>query len=277
MPVRKKKIAAAKEWYWEAEQDRIAADEDFKLIQSPADWPGEGLECVGLWFLLFNQMARSKRKGFLCDLVDTRKPMSPYDLAKLTGRSASVVLLVMNVLLERNLFSKNDQGIVYSRGLVRKEELRLVRSKAGKKGGLRSQVLLKQIVEQNTEQTLRIGILIPPDLSSPDGDFAQAKVGANEPAARLAFVYQSSVRGRRPEELSVCFDAFAEMIAMGVEEEAATVYLKKKPPARDRSEYLWQIKNKLYVAAGISVAKPKENLFGGLQEFVGKEQRNEQG
>lgn len=254
-----RKKLTSKDWYWEAEQDKIAADEDFKLLPSPDGWPGEGLECLGLWLLIFNQMARSRRKGYLCDPVDENKPMSMADLSRITSRTRETVLLVLNVLLDRNLFSKNEQGIIYSRGLVRKEELRVIRSKSGKKGGLRAQRLLKQKLEQSTEQnveqTLRIGIRIdsPDSTLNDSADFLLPKF--DDASHRLAFLYRSTLKGRRAEDETICVQAFAEMLAMGATEEVLAADLRRKPPERDRSEHLWQIKKRL-----LETAPKKANL-----------------
>lgn len=151
-------MAKKKDWYWEAESDKIASDEDLRLLQSPEGWPGDGLECIGLWFLMINLMWRSSRSGYLHDPTNERLPLDSTKLAKLLGRDPTVVARVLTVLLDRGLFSKSPEGIIYSRGILRRVKLRKDRSKAGKKGGLRSQSLLKQTVEQKDEQTVRIGI-----------------------------------------------------------------------------------------------------------------------
>lgn len=256
-----------KDWYWEAEQNKIAADEDLKLIRSPAGWPSDGLDCVGLWFLMFNLMARSARKGYLSDPSDDRKPMSGDALSVLTGRSPAVISPILDVILARKMFSKNEEGIIYSRGLVRKEDLRKKRSKSGKKGGKRTQDLLKQVLEQNSKQTLRIGINNTPDSKDTGGDFAQAKVEANEPAERLAFLYRSCIRGRKPEDLCVCVEAFAEMLAMGLSEDVISADLRRGPPDRDRGEYIWQIKARLFKAKG-GVDERSADPFAGFKQAI---------
>lgn len=149
---------SSKDWYWEAEHDRIAADESLRLVRSPEGWPSGGLECVGLWFLVMNQLWRSPRIGYLCDLTDTSLPMSDTELAALVGRDSAVVKLILKVLLVRKMFSVTPEGIIYSRGILRKLEIKKKRISAGRKGGKASQRLLKQTVEQNTEQRLGIGI-----------------------------------------------------------------------------------------------------------------------
>lgn len=259
------KKTVAKDWYWEAEQNRIAADVDLKLIPSPEGWESEGLECVGLWFLMFNLMAMSVRKGYLLSPADDRKGMTTSELAVLTGRTVAVVSRIQAVILQRGLFSQTEDGIIYSRGLVRKEELRKKRSKSGKKGGLRTGDLLKQIAKQNAQQTLRIRIQNASESFNGD-DFAQAKVEAkfDDAARRLAFVYRGAIRGRRPEDESVCVEAFAEMLAMGLSEDLLTSELRKGPPQRDRGEYLWQIKKRL----GVGTANGDANLMGGIAAFA---------
>lgn len=268
----------AKDWYWEAEQDKIASDMDLLLIRSPDDWPAEGLECVGLWFLMLNLMAKSVRKGYLLDPADDRKPMSATELAVLTGRSAAVVSRIQAVILQRGLFSQNEDGIIYSRGMVRKEELRKKRAKSGKKGGLRTQDLLKQNVKQNTKQTLGIGIELTPNSSSMQCDFAQANAQAKpsedpppgkyrDAAVRVAFVYASHMRGRRMEDVTERVDAFEAMLEMGVPEEYLTRDLKRRPPDRDRSEQLWQIKKRAFDAFGIKdKAEPRPPSKGEIEQ-----------
>ena len=274
MPPKKK--PASKDWYWEAEQDKIAADPDLKLIRSPEGGPhdSEGLDCVGLWTLVMNLMAMSSRKGYLSDPADRDKPMRFTDLALLVSRSECLVSRLMEVILKREMFSKNEQGIIYSRGMVRKEELRKIRSKSGRKGGLRSQVLLKQNFKQNTEQTLGIGIGIETPSSSNGVDFAQAKF--DDAAHRLAFLYRSCLKGRRPEEETIVVQAFTEMLAMGATEDEITRDLKRGPPARNRAEYLWQINNRLLEQNTGKVGKLEQAAIDA-REWANGEKINEQG
>lgn len=260
--------ATTKDWYWEAEQDKIASDDDLRFVPSPEGWPSQGLDTVGLWFLILNEMARSKRKGYLSDPFNGELPLTTDALAFKVGRPVDVVARVLEVILARNLFSKTASGIIYSRGMVRREELRKKRSKSGKKGGLKTKGLLEQIVKQSAQQTLRVGIEESNSSSLPEGSFAQAKF--DDAAGRLAFVYRSHVRGRRPDDVSVCVEAFAEMLAMGLTESAIDADLRRGPPARDRSEHLWQIKARLFRAAGIGNGKTDADLMGGIAAFANR-------
>jgi hypothetical protein len=291
MPPRKKKIPV-KDWYWEAEHDRIAADEDLKLIRSPDGWPSEGFDCVGLWFLMFNLMSRSPRRGYLLSPADNRKPMSSHELAVLTGRAEAVVSRLQAVILLRGLFSKTEDGIIYSRGLVKKEELRKIRSKSGKKGGLRSQSLLKQKFEQNTEQTLGIGIkeqtvssapesaekshaATPPHLMGVQGEgfaqaksFAQAKVRAKTQAGEeldsmLGGLAQEAAflqgKGTGATAVSEWFVLFGDLVNLGltVEEIAAEV----QRDDRERAEKPWELRKRMK-------SKGKESKQISDEEFM---------
>jgi predicted transcriptional regulator len=255
MPRKKKN---AKDWYWEAEQDKIAADENLKLIRSPDDGPAEGLDCVGLYFLMLNEMARSVRKGYLLSPADDRKPMSATELAVLTGRSAAVISRTQAVILQRGLFSKTDTGIVYSRGMVRKEELRKKRAKCGKKGGLRTGDLLKQIVEQNGQQNLGIGIEIQsPSSNLPEEKFAQAKSGCPPSAHDLAVKWCFMRRGTGKESAQDAAEVFAGMIAVGISSLAIDAEIDS--PKRDRAEYLWEFRKRV---KGLNHAKPVDTKAG---------------
>ena len=62
------------------------------------------------------------------------------------------------------------------------------------------------------------------------------------------------------------------MLAMGVQEADAIDDLKRQPPQRDRSEYLWQIKNRLFAKAGIGEKNDKPEQFSGIKEFVARQE-----
>ena len=238
-------MAKSKNWYWEAEQDRIAADVDLRTLPSPEGWPSDGLDSVGLYFLLLNEMWRSVRVGYLCDPVQVNVPLDGTKLASLVGRDPAVVQRVIHVLLERKMFSKTPEGIVFSRGIIRREELRKKRSKAGKKGGLRSQDLLRQKVEDQVEQTIRIRIGIQSPLNGSD---------LISLAQKAAFL---SGKGQKADWVRDWEMHLSDLLAAGLSAEEIEKELdeSKGPSGPRRSEPPWDFKERLLAARGLGKRK----------------------
>lgn len=252
-------MAKKKDWYWEAESDKIAADLDLLLIRSPDEGPTQGLECVGLYFLMTNLMWRSPRTGYLCDPAKEGVPMSDTDLAVLVGRDSAVVQRVLNVLLVREMFSKTLEGIIYSRGILRRLALRAKRSKAGKKGGLRSQDLLKQKVEQNTEQTLRlrIGIGIDSSEGGSGGNLDPPEFSIAFLAQEAAFAEGWGGQANRIAKWHVVLD---DLSRAGFSDARLAGELAKKPL---KSEPPWDFLKRL-----LKASKPTQDIQAEIERRI---------
>lgn len=243
-----------KHWYWEAEQDRIAADEELRLLPSPKDWPSQGLECVGLWFLMMNQMWRSPKTGYLCDPVHQDLPLKTTDLASMVGRDVQVVERVLKVIMTRKLFESTTEGIIYSRGILRKVALRKKRVSAGRKGGKATADLLKQNVKQMVEQPITLGIGIQnqnshgSEIESPDAEDTRL-------AQKAAFLAGD---GLRPSAVTRWLAFISDLRRFGIA--AAVVEAELDRPDRMRSEAPWEFQKRLLDAAGISNGKKKQPL-----------------
>lgn len=144
-------MAKDEDWYWACEPALVLADEDLALCPAPDGWPDEGLSCLGLYFLMLCVMHRSPRRGYL--LASNGLPLTTADLARLVRRPVEVVNKVQAVLLSRSLFSVSGQGEIYSRGMVKRQELRLKRQDSGSKGG-KARVLVEQTLKEKVKQTL---------------------------------------------------------------------------------------------------------------------------
>lgn len=87
----------------------------------------------GLWFELILMMRQSPRCGYLCDHKGA--PLSD----EIASRSARVSLRkfrsLRDELREKGVFSEDENGVMYSRKMVRDEEKRRKCSDAGKAGG----------------------------------------------------------------------------------------------------------------------------------------------
>ena len=105
----------------------------------PADWrkdPGvQSLDFFerGFWFELLCIMHESDERGVL---VLNGKPMSDDIIARLTGLDKQIATKTLTTLLSRGVADRRgSDNALYSRRMVRDEEVRQIRTRAGKLGG----------------------------------------------------------------------------------------------------------------------------------------------
>jgi hypothetical protein len=105
----------------------------------PGDWmkdPGlrsVSLEARGLWMDMLCLLFESGRRGYLQHA--TGKPVTPEQLARMTGGSTEQVSRLLQELEDSGVFSRTEHGTIYSRRMIRDERKRSACSEAGKKGG----------------------------------------------------------------------------------------------------------------------------------------------
>lgn len=184
----------------------------------PADWRKDpalsacSLAARGLWIELICIAHESERYGHL-DI--NGKPMTPAQLARMVGELPATVAKLLTELEDAGVFSRDEQGCIYSRRMVADERIRNVRSDAGRLGG--NPNLVKQkvdgLLKQNEGQNLTPSSSSSSSSSNntpkapaaaPDG-FAEfwrvypKKVG--KPAAERAF-RSAKLNGHLPEVLA---------------------------------------------------------------------------
>ena len=100
----------------------------------------------GLWIDMLCLMWQARPRGYL--QTATGAPLSDEQIARMTGNcSLEEVRGWLGELDELGVFSRTDQGVIYSRRLVREERVRQARSDAGRKGGR------NRLLKQNRKQT----------------------------------------------------------------------------------------------------------------------------
>lgn len=105
----------------------------------PNDWLAEptirvcSVAARGLWMDMLSLMHLSPRRGYL--LAATGSPISPEQLARLTGCSADEVTRLLAELTSSGACSCTDDGTLYNRRMVREEGKREKCREAGRKGG----------------------------------------------------------------------------------------------------------------------------------------------
>jgi len=90
----------------------------------PSDWQAEAtlrscsLASKGLWIEMLGLMAHSVRHGYLCKM-NRSDPMPPEDLAKILGEPVDEIKSLLQELEGNGVFSKNSDGFIYSRRLLK--------------------------------------------------------------------------------------------------------------------------------------------------------------
>ena len=104
----------------------------------PSDWRSDnGVQALsyferGVWFEILCLMHESEQRG---KLLLNGKPMSDEVLARLLGLDKQILTKALTTLLEYGVASRDDDGSLFSRRMIRDENLRLIRTESGKKGG----------------------------------------------------------------------------------------------------------------------------------------------
>lgn len=118
----------------------------------PADWRKDpalsacSLSARGLWIELCCIAHESDEYGVLSI---NGKPMSDIQLARMVGESPKAVIKLIAELEQAGVFSRLENGAIYSRRMVKDEHIRNVRASAGSKGG--NPDLIGKKVKQNQE------------------------------------------------------------------------------------------------------------------------------
>jgi hypothetical protein len=119
----------------------------------PADWRKDpalsscSLAARGLWIELMCIAHESDRYGALS--VNGR-PMDSKQIARMVGEGPNVVVKLLGELEAAGVFSRAEDGAIYSRRMVKDEHIREVRAAAGKQGG--NPNLLKHLDKQTDKQ-----------------------------------------------------------------------------------------------------------------------------
>jgi len=86
-----------------------------------------------LWFEMLGLMWESTPRGYL---VLNHKPYPKEALSRCLGFACDLLDVLLSELEQYAVYSKTDNGIIYSRKMVRDCEISKIRAEAGKKGGI---------------------------------------------------------------------------------------------------------------------------------------------
>ena len=133
----------------------------------PADWRKDSalqscsLSAQGLWINLMCVMHECDRYGHL-SVND--KPMTTAQISRISGISPKECQKILDELEGAGVFSRLPDGMIFSRRMVKDENLRNVRADAGRLGG--NPALLKHKDNQEDNQTDNLSVKQSPTPSS---------------------------------------------------------------------------------------------------------------
>lgn len=108
------------------------------------DWKKDlGVQCVsfaarGLWVEMLFLMQDSTERGVLVDAHN--RPLAESNICRLCGAFPEEFERLLSELEDAKVFSRRDDGAIFSRRMVRDEEARKQNAENGKKGGRPSRV-----------------------------------------------------------------------------------------------------------------------------------------
>lgn len=153
----------------------------------PADWRKDpalsacSLAARGLWIELMCIAHESDRYGFL---TINGKAMTVAQISRMVGESPNLVSKLIAELDSAGVFSRDEEGSIFSRRMVADEHIRSVRSEAGRLGG--NPNLVKQNTKQKDKDLLKQNDkqnLTPSSSSSSSENLSEANASGGSPPA----------------------------------------------------------------------------------------------
>jgi len=227
------------------------------------DWLAEerlricSLAARGLWIDMLCLMHKNTRRGFLGQA--NGQPMTAEQLSRLTGCSPAEVAHLSQELLTAGVASANEQGMVFSRRMVRDEEIRQVRQSAGKKGAEATNRLPRQKSGKPPGKPLEYGS--GSELKTDNDSVLNSAETPEQLGALWCFFAQSARALGSDERDGNAAMYFAELHRNGLAIEA--MRLEIVSDKRKRTEKLWDFEKRMS-------PKPngKPSVFTGLAEFL---------
>lgn len=121
-----------------------------------ADWLADeklrlcSLAARGLWMDLLCLMHKCDRRGFLQQV--NGQPYSHEQIARIAGCSSDEVAHMLQELISSGVASVSDTGVIFSRRMMREEQLRECRSVAGRRGAEVTNSLPAVLPRQKSQQ-----------------------------------------------------------------------------------------------------------------------------
>lgn len=131
------------------------------------------LEARGAWADLIALMHDGEPYGYLSI---NGKPLEYKKIARFMGISVSNLEKVIEEILDNNIFSRGDDGVIFCRRMVRDNYLRKARGEGGKKGGNPN---LKDTDKDNDKVNLQDNLSVDTTMESPESRVQSPEANAN--------------------------------------------------------------------------------------------------
>jgi DNA-binding Lrp family transcriptional regulator len=131
----------------------------------PGDWMKDpalracSLPARGLWVDMICLMVESPKRGFL--VLSNGASITNKQLARMTGCTEPACGTLVTELEGNGVFSRDEQGTIYSRRIVRDEEIRSKRAEGGKLGGNPALKVIREV-----DDKVNLPANLPPTPSS---------------------------------------------------------------------------------------------------------------
>lgn len=149
----------------------------------PADWRKDpGVQSLsfhdrGIWFEILCLMHESEQRG---RLLLNGKAMPDEALARLLGLDKQILTKTLTTLLEYGVASRDNDGALMNRRMVRDENLRVIRQTVGKLGGNPALLKQNQTTEDNQKPTTRLKQKSTPSSASSSASSTAVSAAAGE-------------------------------------------------------------------------------------------------
>lgn len=121
----------------------------------PADWRADiGIQSLsfhdrGVWFEILCLMHQSEERG---RLVLNGRPMSDEALSRALGLPVDELTATLERLLDYGVATRDDDGALVNRRMLRDEAVRRMRAEAGRRGGQKETVNIDNIEEEADDE-----------------------------------------------------------------------------------------------------------------------------
>lgn len=174
----------------------------------PADWRNDtslqfcSLSARGLWIEMMCIAHDCVPYGYL---RINGKPMTPAQIGRLVGISERECTKLLDELFEAGVPSRAEDGAIYSRRMVRDEQLRAIRAEGGKGGaehgskggihGAKGGRPRKEITPQETPLSEDARGVIKPSIKPPPSSSSSSSSSVNQKSVNPSLAFPSSNEG----------------------------------------------------------------------------------
>lgn len=223
----------------------------------PGDWRKDpalsscSLAARGLWIELMCIAHESDNYGHLSI---NGKPMTPAMISRMVGEVPAVVMKLLVELHDAGVYSRTDDGTIYSRRMVKDEHVRNVRADAGRLGG--NPNLLKQTDKQTDNQEVKQSVKQVPTPSSSSSSSSSEGLGARRRRTQVPADF-------RPDQTGI-----DKANAVGLDVDTEVEKFRDYHAGKGSTMLDWQAAWRTWVGNAVSFGKAKPAAAAFSERFI---------